>query len=147
MNWSRTRTPRLLLRTFAAAMLVAWVGALALCSEICCTGGDAAVAESAHSHANADADSHHRDDGSAPNHGPCTSASCETLQNALLGSKAVVVHPQLALLYNLPDFHFTLHGLDPIIHLNSRQARPRDWVFTPEVCLGPAFRSLAPPLV
>jgi hypothetical protein len=26
-----------------------------------------------------------------------------------------------------------------------RQARPRDWVFTPEVCLGPAFHSLAPP--
>ena len=26
-----------------------------------------------------------------------------------------------------------------------RQARPRDWVFTPEVCLGPAHRSLAPP--
>jgi hypothetical protein len=28
----------------------------------------------------------------------------------------------------------------------NRQARRRDWVFTPEVCLGPAFRSLAPPL-
>ena len=26
-----------------------------------------------------------------------------------------------------------------------RQAKPRDWVFTPEVCLGPAHRSLAPP--
>jgi hypothetical protein len=27
-----------------------------------------------------------------------------------------------------------------------RRAKPRDWVFTPEVCLGPAFRSLAPPV-
>jgi hypothetical protein len=27
-----------------------------------------------------------------------------------------------------------------------RQARPGDWVFTPEVSLGPAFRSLAPPI-
>jgi hypothetical protein len=26
-----------------------------------------------------------------------------------------------------------------------RRAKPRDWVFTPEVCLGPAFHSLAPP--
>jgi hypothetical protein len=26
-----------------------------------------------------------------------------------------------------------------------RQAKPRDWVFTPVVCLGPAFYSLAPP--
>jgi hypothetical protein len=26
-----------------------------------------------------------------------------------------------------------------------RQAKPREWVFTPQVCLGPAFRSLAPP--
>jgi hypothetical protein len=27
-----------------------------------------------------------------------------------------------------------------------RRAKPRDWVFTPVVCLGPAFRSLAPPV-
>jgi hypothetical protein len=26
-----------------------------------------------------------------------------------------------------------------------RRAKPRGWVFTPEVCLGPAFHSLAPP--
>ena len=26
------------------------------------------------------------------------------------------------------------------------QATPRDWFFTPEVCLGPAFHSLAPPV-
>lgn len=26
------------------------------------------------------------------------------------------------------------------------QVKPRDWVFTPEVCLGPAFHSLAPPV-
>ena len=27
-----------------------------------------------------------------------------------------------------------------------RRAKPRDWFFTPEVFLGPAFRSLAPPI-
>jgi hypothetical protein len=27
----------------------------------------------------------------------------------------------------------------------SRQPPDRRWAFTPEVCLGPAFRSLAPP--
>jgi hypothetical protein len=27
----------------------------------------------------------------------------------------------------------------------SAKIKDRDWVFTPEVCLGPAFRSLAPP--
>jgi hypothetical protein len=26
-----------------------------------------------------------------------------------------------------------------------RRAKPRDWVLTPVVCLGPAHRSLAPP--
>ena len=30
---------------------------------------------------------------------------------------------------------------------SNRQAKGRDWVFTPEVCLGPAFRSLAPPVL
>ena len=29
----------------------------------------------------------------------------------------------------------------------SRQTDVREWVFTPEVSLGPAFRSLAPPFV
>jgi hypothetical protein len=28
-----------------------------------------------------------------------------------------------------------------------RQSGTHDWVFTPEVCLGPAFRSLAPPFL
>ena len=28
-----------------------------------------------------------------------------------------------------------------------RYAKSREWVFTPEVCLGPAFRSLAPPVL
>lgn len=28
-----------------------------------------------------------------------------------------------------------------------RRAKPRDWVLTPVVCLGPAFRSLAPPVL
>jgi hypothetical protein len=28
----------------------------------------------------------------------------------------------------------------------SRQVKPHEWVFTPEVCLGPAFRSHAPPI-
>ena len=28
-----------------------------------------------------------------------------------------------------------------------RPTRPHDWVFTPEVCLGPAFRSHAPPVL
>lgn len=31
-------------------------------------------------------------------------------------------------------------------NLFDRQSRCREWVFTPEVCLGPAFRSHAPPV-
>jgi hypothetical protein len=30
--------------------------------------------------------------------------------------------------------------------LPARQTKRREWVFTPEVCLGPAFRSHAPPV-
>ena len=56
------------------------------------------------------------------------------------------LHPDLVPLYTLPAFVLTLDDAGTASHLTSRQAKARDWVFTPEVCLGPAFRSLAPPV-
>ena len=37
------------------------------------------------------------------------------------------------------------HTLAKLAHNEFRQAKPRDWIFTPELCLGPANRTHAPP--
>jgi hypothetical protein len=135
------------LRSFAAATLLVWLSAQVFCAEICFSGSNASDAESSHCHAEA-ADSHHRDgDSSEPSHPcPCGSVSCLTLKQALLTSKApAAFHPALVPLYTLSALVLPLETADARIHATFRQTKPRDWVFTPEVCLGPAFHSLAPP--
>jgi len=64
------------------------------------------------------------------------------------GDAPTLVAPQLHTLYLLAPISFGPDSIDaqPIAAF-SRQAHLCNWVFTPVVCLGPAFRSLAPPLV
>jgi len=137
-----------LLRSFAAVTLLVWVAALVFCAELCSSSGSAADSESTHCHAEA-ADAHHGHDDSSSSpshHGPCGSASCLTLKQALIITKAASdFRPPLLLIYNLSAFEVTFDAVEAATQHSFRQARPRDWVFTPEVCLGPAFRSLAPP--
>ena len=146
----RSRSPANgpLLRSFAAVTLLVWVAALVFCAELCSSSGSAADSESTHCHAEA-ADAHHGHDDSSSSpshHAPCGSASCLTLKQALVTSKAAPdFHPPLHLIYNLPSFAVTLDAVETAIQHSFRQAKPRDWVLTPEVCLGPALRSLAPP--
>ena len=58
-----------------------------------------------------------------------------------------MVRPDFGLADNLnlipADSATTLTQPETLIR---RQPPDRDWTFTPEVCLGPAFHSLAPPV-
>lgn len=64
------------------------------------------------------------------------------------GDAPTLVAPQLHTLYLLAPMTIALDAAEVQLKARfSRQAWTRDWVFTPEVCLGPAFRSLAPPLL
>jgi hypothetical protein len=78
---------------------------------------------------------------------PMPLSTCSTLMNAVWDSaSAKVVIPELPLLYVA-----TLNILAPTAPepdlIYSREPWPAGWVFTPEVSLGPAHRSLAPPLL
>jgi hypothetical protein len=138
-----------LLRSLAALALVVYILAQSLCFAHCHLGGGPGDSTP----------SCCRDDKSAqacPGEGDSSSspvspstATCSTLMNPLAsdGVPALVV----------PEF-FVLHLLTPHMlaldvtatapeALFSRQANHRDWVLTPEVSLGPAFRSLAPPFI
>lgn len=102
----------------------------------------------AHEHATA---SHH-DDGEAPQ-GHCEKNGCEdkcccpTIQAFVQTPSAVVISKTVS----QPVLIISLlckareHVLAAPPSETLRRGKPRDWVFTPVVCLGPAFRSLAPP--
>ena len=116
-----------------------------------------AVAGTYHEHdADADhshhAEAHHWEDaeGHSPdthNHESKEGSCCSTLKDVVPTGKAIV--------FNKPAFHpisflcvrLETHASSLILSENSpnSQAKPRDWVFTPEVCTGLANRSHAPP--
>lgn len=102
----------------------------------------------AHQHATA---SHHPDaampEPCAGKNGCKDTRCCSTIQ-ALITTITPIVIPKtvsqpvlnIYLLCAAPQQEFAAPPSETL-----RQAKPRDWVFTPVVCLGPAFYSLAPP--
>ena len=146
---SRQPTLSLLFRSLAASALLVWVAAQVVCSAHCNFGFGHGDSEQASCHGSAPSQAHH-DDGNSPSpahKGSSTSSACLTLKSALFDGKAsLLVKPEFQMLDTLAWFTPAIEATQTelVAHF-FRQARPRDWVFTPEVCLGPAFRSLAPP--
>ena len=159
MTYRQSKLP-LALRIIAAGCVVLWLAGVSACNLeafFCCEsqGNEAvahtdeghlhrehaAVAEAHHPH---DADSHphdsHKHDGKE---GSC----CSTLKAVVQTANPVVFSkldfhpiPVLCVLLETHAASLSLSETPP-----NRQAKPRDGVFTPEVCLGPAHLSLAPP--
>lgn len=167
MTHRQTKLP-LALRIIAAGCVVLWLAGVSACSLealLCCDSHDSetaahedhehsqdtkdAVAGTNHEH---DADAHHSQDAEGHSHdshkheskkGSC----CSTLKAVVPSANPVVFgklafHP-IPFLCLLPETHAASLALSE--NPPNRQAKARDWVFTPEVCLGPAHRSLAPP--
>jgi len=136
------------LRTIAAVTLLFWISALALCAVHCSLGVGHSESDGGSCHGSAAAQSNHDDhDSPSPAQHDSSEATCLTLKSALSNGNALTyVHPAFPVFYTLAPLAFALDStvIKPTA-LAFRQARPREWVFTPEVCLGPAFRSLAPP--
>ena len=100
------------------------------------------------------AQAHHHDDGEAQHEHsskdkkPCDEKiCCSTMQALLPTAKPIIIANSLSqqlfvvcLLNAAGENALATSNCEPV-----RQAKPRDRVFTPVVCLGPAHRSLAPP--
>jgi hypothetical protein len=140
-----------LLRALAAATFLVWVAAQVLCTAHCSLGVGHDGAEAASCHGPAAAQSHHDDNDAPGPAGPDSSstAACLTLKSALVSASVIApVPPQFHLLYTLAPAALALDAMATEWAASfSRQARPRDWPFTPEVSLGPAHRSHAPPFL
>ena len=106
-------------------------------------------ADADHSH---HAEAHHSQD--ADGHSP-DSHQHESQEGSCCSILKAVVPTANAIVFHKPAFHpipflcvlLETHAATLAISENppDRQATPRDWVFKPVVCLGPAHRSLAPP--
>ena len=140
---SRQTTFSPLLRSVAAGALLVWVAAQVLCFAHCQFGVGHGGSEPPSCHAPAPTPSPH-DNGDSS-----AGITCSTLKSALPGSgSAVLVQPEFPQLYTLAPFALSLDvtATEPTACF-FRQAKTLDWVFTPEVSLGPAHRSHAPPFL
>ena len=145
---SRRTTLTPLLRFFAAATLMCWLAALVCCSAECLTG-DSRCQPSLHDEPAADSHHDHEQAPDSDKHNDCPKAVCDSLKNFvhLTGSSFIAkAHFRLAYVagFASPSQVFAVSAPETPIF---RQAWRRNWAFTPEVFLGPAFRSLAPPVL
>jgi hypothetical protein len=148
MTHSRQSKSSLALRLGAVVSLLVWVAASSFCLVESLIGADHHAAGAAqHGHdvaASADSDhhSHDSDKKDGDEH-----ACCSTLTAAAPSAhQTVLPKPDFGkpLSFNLLWLSQALTFVHPEAPI-SRQPPDREWVFTPEVCLGPAFRSNAPP--
>ena len=138
-----------LLRTCAAGALLLWVAAQALCFGHCNFGVRMTVAESTATPQAAAQQPVSERHSCCPKPGKTSSSDsvCATLKSALVDNDSSgTTQPNLSPLFTLALFSIILEvtATAPSATL-FRPAEKHDWILTPEVCLGPAFRSLAPP--
>ena len=157
------------LRIVAAGCIVLWLLASSCCSiEYLCSGdhhhAEASVSEPAAHHDNGDSheaeavehahgegsDSHDSEQPSHdlhPHDGGDNSCCSTLMATAQIAQPFAIAKP---VLQPLNFFCPVLQTRDPMLAAPEdkpeRQVKRRDWVSTPEVCLGPAHRSLAPPV-
>jgi hypothetical protein len=136
-------------RWLAAVTLFVWLGAQALCQTQCLFEECHSESTRADHHTAEVASAHQTDEHASQPGNPQddTEAACLTLKSALTsGGTPALIAPQFPVLYTLAALATELDVADvKQTASSSTQSRYYEWVFTPEVCLGPAFRSHAPP--
>ena len=146
---SRQTKLRPVLRWLAVLTLLVWTGAQALCQTHCSSSACSDESGEANCQADKPSDAHHGDENSPGHQDGSADASCDTLKSALSSNAASpLVTPEFSILYTLVPTALAMDvtAIEPSVSF-LRQADRRDRLLTPEVFLGPAFRSHAPPLV
>jgi len=135
-----------LLRSLAAVTLLVWAVGQAFCFAHCTLG----PSRSGSCHDSSLTSSQQEVGGGSccpKNRDRSSGIVCVTLmKGALVGNSEVhSVEPDLHPLYELLPFSSILETTVPKSTTHCRQSFSSDWVFTPEVSLGPAHRTHAPP--
>lgn len=148
---SRPTTFSPLLRSLAAVTLLVWVVAQACCFAHCNFGVSMGGSGKSSCHDSALTKGQPDEGGGSccpKNRDRSTGVVCATMMKSALAGEtpAILVQPDLHLLHDLVPFALMLDATatEPTASF-FRQATPLDWAITPELCLGPAHRSHAPP--
>jgi hypothetical protein len=175
MHLARQPKPGLFVRISAGTVALLWFVSLAMSGigRTCmCAGPDGNCAAHAvsnharedavaveHGHAG-DADAHNNgaasghDEGAAQR-GHCDRNGCEEkcrCDSTIQPSSTTITPFVILKPVSQPVLHFSFSSVTRACAFAAgrcepvRPTRPHHWVFTPEVCLGPAFRSHAPPV-
>ena len=130
-----------MLRMCAAVSLLFWLAAFSFCSTECLAqhsdSDHVTQATTAPDHHDSDSDHHDHDD-----------SFCVSLRSfAPASTVCELTKPNFALAFaiNFPSLSHLVSVVEPEVPI-SRQPPDRAWLSTPEVCLGPALHSLAPPI-
>lgn len=154
MTCSRQRKLKPVLRICAALMVLVWIVASGFCSAESLLGhpelggehhsNQAAHHEDEAAPSSTDADHSHDSDQHKDGDHSCCASLKATPQS---GGSANLTKLDFPKSFSL-SFLWLAQALTSVCPEVSvlRQPPGRKWVFTPEVCLGPAFRSHAPPL-
>jgi hypothetical protein len=144
----KSQPPKLnpVVRLAAAGMLLVWLTVVAHCSVECGAGDSDSCSKAEHSHpvAAPGTSSHDSDQ-----HGSHDDSFCVSLHSiCLLSSSPALAKPDFGAAWPL-DFVSDAWPITMTLPETSVSRQPPDcnWVFTPVVCLGPAFHSLAPPVL
>ena len=136
------------MRVIAAVVLVCWSAALLACWHYCATRGcDRTAKVSAKS--SCEVRCAKKQAGESPeSKAPCGDSMCFT-KKPLAAEKKIAspTQPSLRLAFIVASLSVAFELPAPSDVIATRQGAPRDWVFTPEVSLGPALRNLAPPVL
>lgn len=142
-----------LLRYAAAGMLLLWGSAVVQCQFRCCSDGEAISGKALAPQSDTQRDvsvSYHANK-HTPTPADHNDSLCLSLKStALADNTFTLVLPTSALLCSLNTLTLAPNAAAADAAAPSeffRQHKRQDWVSTPEVCLGPAFRSLAPPVL
>ncbi len=133
-----------MLRSLAGLTLALFVAGMALCLAHCSLGSSNAdrVQSCCHGVAKVTTDNGH---GGATPTSPASTSKCQALKTMLAGDALTLPVPQLQTHYLRGPITLALGGIETEPDTSFRPSKTEPWVFTPEVFLGPAFRSLAPP--
>lgn len=146
---SRLNIFRPLFRSYAAGVLSVWVAAQVLCFAHCNFGVRVMMTETAVISPKPAPESAAESHSCCPKPGKTSSGGsvCVTLKSALVDNDSSgTTQPNLTSLYTLALFAIVLETTATAPSATIfRPAEKHNWVFTPEVFLGPALRSLAPP--
>ena len=144
----RSNNIKIFLRLYAAGCLLVWLAAITVCtSENFCIPEH--CDSSSVTHHDESAPAHHQEGGDSENHQPHDYSFCDSLKTIAQTAPQPVLAKPAFRVSDCDLFSLTISSfLTPLAASNSqvlRQPQDAKLLFKPEVFLGPAFRSLAPP--